>query len=167
MYRALPCQTAGAHQTINLSKELKMINTKERAFGFGALIQTIRNFYFFKIFLKIHEYNEDKEKWEFKPFILFRIKWEKLMLTPTRRPSVSNFTTAKCIWCPYNFFKITSSYSEWYNVDFNTWVRTDYLEKYLWQKNFIVVRTEKYNEDDLLEDMRVEHANQCAGYGVL
>ena len=152
-----------------------MINTKERVFGFRTLVQTIRNYVFDIIYLKFGEYNHDKNKWEFKPLKIFRIKWEKLISTPTRRPSVSGFATAKCVWCPYNFFKITSSYSEWYKKEEfspykvlpDTWVKTVYLEKYLWQLKFIVVRTEKFNEDELLERCEIDQANMMAGYGIL
>ena len=152
-----------------------MFNKINEVYSFRTLVQTIRNFYHYKLFLKLYEYNELKEKWEFKPLKIFRIKWEKLISTPTRRPSVSGFATAKCVWCPYNFFKITSSYSEWYKKEEfspykvlpDTWVKNVYLEKYLWQLKFIVVRTEKFNEDELLEEAWVEQMNMMQGYGIL
>ena len=127
-----------------------------------TLGQKIRKYVFDIIYLKFGEYNEDKKKWEFKPLKIFRIKLHKATYKAGFGYDFINHQ-----WCPYNFFKITKTISERYRIDFDHWVRTDYLEKYLWQKNFVLVRTEKYNEDELLEDAWVEHMNMMQGYGIL
>ena len=126
-----------------------------------TLGQKIREYLFLKFFLKFNEYNHDKDTWEFKPLKIFRIKLHKLREHPI------GYESDNYLWCPYNFFKITGSSTERFSFQRDHWIRTYYKEKYLWQKNFSVIREEEYNEDDLLEECRVEEANMMAGYGIL
>ena len=126
-----------------------------------TLGQKIREYVSRKLFFKFHEYNEDKDKWEFKPLIIFRIKLHKT------KEAYIGYDFVNYQWCPYNPFKITGSSTERFSFQRDHWIRTYYKEKYLWQKNFSVIREEEYNEDDLLEECRVEEANMMAGYGIL
>ena len=126
-----------------------------------TLGQKIRKYVFDKIYFKFGEYNHDKDKWEFKPLKIFRIKLHK------SKKAYIGYDFVNYQWCPYNLFKITGSSTERFHRGGDHWIRTYYKEKYLWQLKFKVVREEEENEDELLEDMRVEFANQCAGYGVL
>ena len=121
-----------------------------------TLGQKIRGYLFFKL----HEISEEG-KWEFKPLTIFRIK------VKTSKKAYIGYDFDEYQWCPYNPFKITGRSTESFSRGGDHWIRTYYKEKYLWQHKFKVVREEEVNEDELLEDCRVEFANQCAGYGVL
>ena len=131
------------------------------AYSFRALVQKIRNLYFYNIFLKIHEYNEDKKKWEFKPLILFRIKLNK------NKKTYIGYDFDHYLWCPYNPLKITGESTERFSRDRNDWIKTYYKEKYLWQLKFKVVRTSEYNEDEFLDDVWREEMNFMAGVDIL
>ena len=126
-----------------------------------TLGQKIRKYVFDIIYFKFGEYNHDKDKWEFNPLIIFRIKLHKT------KEAYVGFDFVNYQWCPYNPFKITGSSTERFHRGGDHWIRTYYKEKYLWQKNFSVIREEEYNEDDLLEECRGEEANMMAGYGIL
>ena len=126
-----------------------------------TLGQKIRQYVFDIIYFKFGEYNHDKDKWEFKPLIIFRIKLHK-----TKKAYIG-YDFVNYQWCPYNPFKITGSSTVRFHRGGDHWIRTYYKEKYLWQLKFIVVRTEKFNEDELLEEAWVEQMNMMQGYGIL
>ena len=126
-----------------------------------TLGQKIRQYVFDIIYFKFGEYNHDKDKWEFKPLIIFRIKLHK-----TKKAYIG-YDSDEYQWCPYNPFKITCESTERFSFQRDHWIKTYYKEKYLWQLKFIVVRTEKFNEDELLEEAWVEQMNMMQGYGIL
>ena len=126
-----------------------------------TLGQKIRKYVFDIIYFKFGEYNHDKDKWEFKPLIIFRIKLHKT------KEAYIGYDFVNYQWCPYNLFKITGSSTERFHRGGDHWIRTYYKEKNLWQKNFVVIREEEENEDEFLEECRIEEANMMAGYGIL
>ena len=133
-----------------------MLRSKKEVLSFRTLIQKIRGHLFFRL----HDISEDG-KWEFKPLIIFRIKVKK------SKKAYVGYDFVNYQWCPYNPFKITGSSTERFPRGGEHWIRYYYKVKYLWQLKFKVVREEEENEDELLEVLRVEFANQCAGYGIL
>ena len=126
-----------------------------------TLGQKIRKYVFDIIYFKFGEYNHDKDKWEFKPLIIFRIKLHK-----TKKAYIG-YDFVNYQWCPYNPFKITCESTERFSFQRNHWIKTYYKEKYLWQLKFIVVRTSEYNEDEYLDNAWCEEMNMMAGYDIL